>query len=60
MNPAVAAALLSRATPAKKPEQLPKPAVGPALVAAAGGPEALQELVRQEEAAAAGSRYSVL
>jgi hypothetical protein len=49
MNPAVAAALLSRATPAKKPEPLPKPAVGPDLVAAAGGPEALQELVRQEK-----------
>jgi hypothetical protein len=49
MNPAVAAALLSRTTPAKKPEPLPKPAVGPDLVAAAGGPEALQELVRQEK-----------
>jgi hypothetical protein len=48
MNPAVAAALLSRTTPAKKPEPLPKPAVGPDLVAAAGGPEALQELVRKE------------
>ena len=58
MNPAVAAALLSRTTPAKKPEPPPKPAVGPDLVAAAGSPEALQELVRQEEAAAAGSRYS--
>jgi hypothetical protein len=43
--PSVAAALLSRTTPAKKP----KPAVGPDLVAAAGGPEALQELVRQEK-----------
>jgi hypothetical protein len=49
MNPAVAAALLSRTTPAKKPEPLPKPAVGPDLVAAAGGPEALQELVRKEK-----------
>jgi hypothetical protein len=49
MNPAVAAALLSRATPAKKPAPLPQPAVGPDLVAAAGGPEALQELVRQEK-----------
>jgi hypothetical protein len=49
MNPAVAAALLSRATPAKKLEQPAKPAVGPDLVAAAGGPEALQELVRQEK-----------
>jgi hypothetical protein len=49
MNPAVAAALLSRTTPAKKLEQLPKPPVGPDLVAAAGGPEALQELVRQEK-----------
>ena len=49
MNPAVAAALLSRATPAKKPEPLLKPAVGPDLVAAAGGPEALQALVRQEK-----------
>jgi hypothetical protein len=48
MNPAVAAALLSRTPPAKKPEQPPKPAVGPDLVAAAGGPEALQELVRKE------------
>ena len=58
MNPVTAAALLSRATSAKKPEPLPKLAVGPDLVAAAGGPEALQELVRQEKAAAAGSRYS--
>jgi hypothetical protein len=49
MNPAVAAALLSRTTPTKKLEQPPKPAVGPDLVAAAGGPEALQELVRQEK-----------
>jgi hypothetical protein len=49
MNPAVAAALLSRTTLAKKPEPLPKPVVGPDLVAAAGGPEALQELVRQEK-----------
>jgi hypothetical protein len=48
MNPAVAAALLSRTPPAKKPEQPPKPTVDPDLVAAAGGPEALQELVRQE------------
>ena len=45
MNPAVAAALLSRTTPAKKLEPSPKPVVGPDLVAAAGGPEALQELV---------------
>jgi hypothetical protein len=64
MNPATAAALLSRGAPivdnvnSREPEQPPKPAVGPELVAAAGGPEALQELVRQEEAAAAGSRYS--
>jgi hypothetical protein len=49
MNPAVAAALLSRTTPARKPEPSPKPPVGPDLVAAAGGPEALQELVRQEK-----------
>src|SRR5215207_1409731 len=49
MNPATAAALLSRTPPAKKPEQPPKPAVGPDLVAAAGGPEALQELVRKEK-----------
>jgi hypothetical protein len=49
MNPAVAAALLSRTTPVQKPEASPKPAVGPDLVAAAGGPEALQELVRQEK-----------
>jgi hypothetical protein len=49
MNSAVAAALLSRTPPAKKPEPLPKPAVGPDLVAAAGGPEALQELVRKEK-----------
>jgi hypothetical protein len=49
MNPAVAAALLSRTPPAKKPEPLPKPAAGPDLVAAAGGPEALQELVRKEK-----------
>jgi hypothetical protein len=49
MNPATAAALLSRTPPAKKPEQPPKPAVRPDLVAAAGGPEALQELVRQEK-----------
>ena len=49
MNPAVAAALLSRTPPAKKLEPLPKPAVGPDLVAAAGGPEALLELVRQEK-----------
>src|SRR5215207_8016967 len=48
MNPATAAALLSRTPPAKKLEQPPKPTVGPDLVAAAGGPEALQELVRQE------------
>jgi hypothetical protein len=48
MNPAVAAALLSRTAPAKKPEPLPKPAVGPELVAAVGSPEALQGLVRQE------------
>jgi hypothetical protein len=49
VRPSVAAALLSRTIPAKKPEQRPKPAVGPDLVAAAGGPEALQELVRQEK-----------
>jgi hypothetical protein len=55
MNPATAAALLSRGAPivdnvnSREPEQPPKPAVGPELVAAAGGPEALQELVRQEK-----------
>jgi hypothetical protein len=49
MNPAVAAALLSRTPPAKKPAPLPKPVVGPDLVAAAGGPEALQELERKEK-----------
>jgi hypothetical protein len=49
MNPATAAALLSRTPPAKNPEPLPKLAVGPDLVAAVGGPEALQELVRKEK-----------
>jgi hypothetical protein len=49
VHPSVAAALLSRTTPAKKPEPPPQPAVGPDLVAAAGGPETLQELVRQEK-----------
>jgi hypothetical protein len=49
MNPATAAALLSRMTPVKKPEPSPRSAVGPDLVAAAGGPEALQELVRKEK-----------
>jgi hypothetical protein len=39
MNPATAAALLSRTTPVKKPEQPPKPVVGPDLVAATAPPE---------------------
>src|SRR5687767_1099990 len=55
MNPATAAALLSRGAPivdsvnSREPEQPPKPAVGSDLVAAVGGPEALQELVRKEK-----------
>jgi hypothetical protein len=40
MNPAVAAALLSRTTPAKKPEQAAETAVMPDLVAAVASPEA--------------------
>jgi hypothetical protein len=46
MNPAVAAALLSRTKPAEEPEPSSKLTK---LMAAAGGPEALQELVRKEK-----------
>ena len=48
MRPEIAAALLSRTRAAEKSEPPPKPTVGPELVAAAGGPEALLELVRKE------------